>query len=552
MRKSPIILLLILFMAVGAAGFWYYQQNRYSKEVLKLEILSQSFAQAGEVVEYLVRYKNNGNVVLEEPELIFEYPERSVPEIGEELRHTEKIEDIYPGQEGNFSFKARLFGQENELSMAQSWLSYRPRNLKARFESKTTFTTQIKFVPFTFEFDLPSKIESGQDLQFSLNYFSNMDYLLEDLRVSVEYPEGFTFDSSTPDGLDDADWDLPSIFKGDGGRIKIKGTAEGEVGSQKIFKASIGLVRNGQLLVLKEVLGTVQIVESSIFVSQTVNGLTKAVASSGDLLHYEVFFKNIGRAPVQKKFLLVKLDSGLFDLATLRSDRGESGPGDNSIIFDWQKIPTLRFLDAGEEGKVEFWIRISSEETFGGLKEPVLRNQVKMGDVEKEFEVKMNSKLSLSQKVFFNDDFFENSGPLPPQVGEMTTYTVLWQVTNTCNKVKNVKVKSILPRNVRPSGKTFPQEAGFTFDSNSREVVWNVGDVAAWTGGGAPLTLAFQIEFIPDASQQGKTAMLVAQTEVVGEDDFTSEVIRGTSEPQDTTLPDDPTVNQQQQQRIVQ
>lgn len=546
MRKILVTLLLILFGTVGVVGFWHYQKNKYSKEILKLEILSQDFVEAGEVVEYLVRYKNNGSVVLEDPELIFEYPENSLPEDDNDLRYAEKIEDIYPGEEGNFTFKTRIFGQEGELALARAWLSYRPRNLKARFESKTTKTSQIKFVPLTFEFDLPSKIESDENLRFSLNYFSNMDYLLENLRVNVEYPDGFNFSSASPPGLDELDWDLPSLFKGGGGRIKIQGTIKGEVGAQKIFRAKIGLIKDGQFLVLKKALATIQIVEPSLYISQTVNGLSNFVSNTSDLLHYEVFFKNIGRAPIQKKFLLVKLEPGLFDLSTLKSDRGESGPGDNSIIFDWRKIAKLKFLEAGEEGKVEFWVRVKGEGAFEGLKNPVLRNEVKIGDIKKEFEVKVNSRLSVAQKVYFQDDFFENFGSLPPRVGQTTNYTIWWQVANLWNDVKNVKVKSVLPQNVKPTGKIFPEEAKFTFDPESKEAIWNIGDLESWTGVATPLTLAFQIEFTPDNSQRGKIPVLVAETTVVGEDGFTGELLQGTSQPVDASLPDDETVTEEQ------
>jgi len=76
-KKSLTIFLIILFLGVGLAGLWYYQKNYYSKEILKIEILGPEYAQAGEEIEYLVRYKNNGNVVLENPELIFEYPRHS-------------------------------------------------------------------------------------------------------------------------------------------------------------------------------------------------------------------------------------------------------------------------------------------------------------------------------------------------------------------------------------------------------------------------------------------------------------------------------------------
>ena len=102
-------------------------------------MLGNQEPQSFEEVEYLVKYKNNGNIVLEEPKLTFQYPENSLP-AGENLIRTEKnLEDIYPGEEKTFSFKARLFGKEGETREAQAVLRYRPRNLKAFYESKTTF-----------------------------------------------------------------------------------------------------------------------------------------------------------------------------------------------------------------------------------------------------------------------------------------------------------------------------------------------------------------------------------------------------------------------------
>ena len=127
-KKSLTIFLIILFLGVGLAGLWYYQKNYYSKEILKIEILGPEYAQAGEEIEYLVRYKNNGNVVLENPELIFEYPRHSD---NKELRWTKKVDDIYPGEEKSVKFRTRLLGKENEIVTAQSWLSYQPKNLKA-------------------------------------------------------------------------------------------------------------------------------------------------------------------------------------------------------------------------------------------------------------------------------------------------------------------------------------------------------------------------------------------------------------------------------------
>ena len=59
------ISIIVLLLGAGLVGLWYFQRNNYSKEILKIEILGPEVTQAGEEIEYLVRYKNNGDVVLE-------------------------------------------------------------------------------------------------------------------------------------------------------------------------------------------------------------------------------------------------------------------------------------------------------------------------------------------------------------------------------------------------------------------------------------------------------------------------------------------------------
>ena len=546
-KNFLVISIVILLLITGLVGLWYFQRNNYSKEILKVEILGPEVVQAGEEIEYLVRYKNNGDVILENPELIFEYPKHSILENDIGLRITEKVDDIYPGEEKSFRFKGRLIGKENEIITANTWINYQPKNLKARYESKTSFSTQIKFVPLTFEFDLASKIEAGQKLNFSLNYFSNFDCELSDLKIKLIYPDNFLFESSIPQAIDTTEWQISLLSQASGGRIRILGDIDGDTGDQKVFRAELGMYMDGEFVILKETAQSIQIIEPAIYISQVVNNSPNYTANPGDLLHYEIFFKNIGRKSFTKKFLLVKLDSEAFDIETLRSDRGETGPGDNSIIFDWKNIPKLSFLGAGEEGKVEFWVKVKDETFSQESINLVLRNEVLISEAEKEFEIKLNSKLDVLQKAYFQEEFFGNSGPLPPKVGESTTYTILWQVKNYSNQVSNVKVKAVLPSNVKPTGNFFPEDSKFTFDSVSKEVIWNIGNIDAYQGTGKiPLTLAFQVKLTPSTSQIGKTAILVKEASVVGQDKFSQDILSSDVLEIDTSLPEDESVNYEQ------
>lgn len=293
MRKSLILFILIIIL--GAVGYWYYQKGIYSKDVLKVEILSKNEVELAEEVEYKVKYKNNGDFRLEDVNLTFEYPKNSVVE-GEKYPRM-KLDDIYPGEEKTVSFKARIFGKEGDTTEAKAYISYHPKDIKSTYTRDTTFTTLIKSVPITFVFDLSSRIEPGKEFTFRLNYTSHVNYPLSDLAIKVQYPEGFEFLKSTPKALDKTDWKIDPLNNTQGRRIEISGVLNGNTDESKIFTAQLGIWQDGEFVLLKDTNYGVQIGKSSLYILQEINNNPKYVANPGDLLDYEITFKNIGDQP---------------------------------------------------------------------------------------------------------------------------------------------------------------------------------------------------------------------------------------------------------------
>jgi hypothetical protein len=538
-------ILILIFLLIGIFSYWTWKKNPYSKEVLKIEILGPNEVTVGKEVEFIVKYKNNGNFRLEEPELIFEPPENSLKDdqiAKREVLREEKLGNaIYPGEENTLSFKLRIFGKEGEMKIAKATMSFRPKNLKARYSVSTSFSTQIKSVPVTFEFDLPSKIENGKELNFKLDYFSNLDSPLTNLRIQVEYPKSFEFFSSTPQSIEKTEWEIPVLNKAEGGRIEIQGKILGEIGKVETFRARLGVLKENQFIVLKEIEKGVEIVKPSIFLRQEINGNPEYVAAPGEWLHYTIYFKNIGDEEMKNLFLISKLEGDAFDFQTIKSDLGECKPGDDSVIFDWRRVPKLQYLAPTDEGKVDFWIKLKDD--LGNVRNPFLKNKIFILQMREEFITKISSRIEVSQKGFYYDEVFGNSGPIPPRVGEATTYTIFWQVKNYYSDVKDVKVRAKLPEYVSLTGKIFPEEMAskFSFDPNSREIVWSLGELKGGEGiSTPPKTIAFQISFSPTESQRGQTPEIIGEVKISGEDSWTGKTLEATSTSITTALPDDP------------
>jgi hypothetical protein len=143
---------------------------------------------------------------------------------------------------------------------------------------------------------------------------------------------------------------------------------------------------------------------------------------------------------------------------------------------------------------------------------------------------------------------FESFGSLPPEVGKETYYTIIWQVKNYYNDVKNVKVRATLPQEVNLTGKILPEtEASkFSFDPKSREIVWSLGDLEAGKGiTNLPATINFQVSFVPTQDQKGKSPDIISEVKITGEDTWTGQTLQSTDSPINTTLPDDETVTEE-------
>ncbi|MCX6790585.1 MAG: hypothetical protein NTV62_00110, partial [Candidatus Gribaldobacteria bacterium] len=335
----------------------------------------------------------------------------------------------------------------------------------------------------------------------------------------------FEFVSAQPQALDEKEWKINTLSQAEGGRISITGKLTEKAGVQKTFRAKLGVVKDGELVILKETAQALEIASANLFISQLINGSPSYSANTGDYLHYEIFFKNIGKKSIEKEAIVVKLEGSLFDLTSFRSDKASKGESDDTAIWDWKDVANLRLLNPGEEGKVDFWIRVKDGASqVGG--NPVLTDTISLSGMEKVFTTKVNSSVEIIEKVNYEEDIFGNSGPLPLEGGTLTTFTVIWQIKNTWNNLANAKVKSKLPDYVALTGKIFPETANrFTFDSTSREIIWNLGDVNAFYGLNSTSTLAFQIEVTPPVGKNLANLVLINETSFLGQDKNTNDII---------------------------
>ena len=507
----------LLFFIFVFALIFVWKKNSFSKSELRLEIFGPEQVAVGDRVSFLVKYKNNSNAILQEARLYFQCPSDSYLENGERIEEKE-LDDIYPGQEKSFNFECILWGKEKEIKEVESWVVFRPKNLKSKFEVKNSFHFEITKSLLNFEVDMPSKVEKDKIFRFNVYYFSSNPAPLPQIKIKANFPNDFQLVTSSLPFSEENVWTINDLGPEAGGKIELQGVLRGTVGEMKNFSFSLFYEKDKKSILLKELTKKVMIEKTNLFLRQEINGSPNFVASLGDALHYEIYFKNIGNQPLEKLSLICILEGDAFDFDDLKTLTGYFRKGDNSIIFDWKTNPSLAFLEPMEEGKIEFWVNLKKE----NVKSPILKNKVFVGSSKEEFETKILSPIQISQVGYYHDEVFGNTGPLPPRVGEQTTFTIGWLIKNPLNEISNVKVRAKLGQNVRPSlSNIFPEteSSHFFYDSQKGEIFWSLDKLES----NQEKAVYFQVIFSPQSDQRGQITSLVSEITLEGYDLFTKE-----------------------------
>jgi len=505
----------------------------YSKQVMYLEILGPSKTDMGENITYTVKYKNNGNVRLENLEMFFTFPEGAIIENGQRVVHLDSVAlkgDIYPGEERSVQFTTRLLGQANETKKAEARISFQPSGLKTKNEVSTTFTTILGSVPINLIVQMPDQVANNKTFTVNFNYSSNVSYPLNDLTIKAQIPAEFNVITQKPKGLDN-EWSIPVLNELDSGNIQLTGSLTGNDQDKKIFKVQLGIWENGNFVILKESIRSVQIIAPSIYLTQIVNNSDAYVASAGDQLHYEISFMNIGQDAMQNMVLISRLNTNNIDLNSVIVPNGNYQQGDNSIIWDNTHIPELNYLAPGQGGKVEFWVNVNKRWNMDspGNANPIIKNNVTVGANTQEFITKINSSLVAEQKIYNQNQYFTNSGPYPLQIGQKTYLTVEWSAKNYYNNMEGVIMRAVLSPNVFYENKIWPETAKITYDENTREVVCLIGAMEAGEGilKEAP-KCAFQVSAVPELSED---ILITGSVHITGNDQWTGKQLSSQSEP---------------------
>jgi len=156
-------------------------------------------------------------------------------------------------------------------------------------------------------------------------------------------------------------------------------------------------------------------------------------------------------------------------------------------------------------------------------------------------QINIQSDLALTTRLVRNVGPFQNTGPFPPMPDQPTTYTALVSVSNSYNTVKSVVYTATLPEYVKWLGVTYPDNNGVTYNPDTHQITWALGDIAPGTGySSSPKEFAYQVSFLPSIGQESTTPDIVDDQKIAGIDDFAGDLVQTGDDPLTIKIDSDP------------
>jgi hypothetical protein len=146
-------------------------------------------------------------------------------------------------------------------------------------------------------------------------------------------------------------------------------------------------------------------------------------------------------------------------------------------------------------------------------------------------EGKYSSSVELGSQVGRNVGRFGDAGPVPPQVGETTTYTVTVVAEAGANDMNNAVVNTSLPVYVKWLDE-YEAQGTVVYNTVSKELEWTVGDITT----GQRKELSFQVSIQPSTSQVRDTPILLNTQTLRANDGFTGTLLQDTASAVTTEL----------------
>ncbi len=566
------ILIGLILAGIIWLGFFIFNPDRnLASKSIELSIKGEQNIASGDEISYVIEYKNIDKVGLNELEIIIRYPDgfefiEADPTPSNDFNSSWKIGDLNRNSSGKIQIRGRLIGEVGSIKTINATASFKPGNFSSIFKETSLFSCQITSSILEIEIEGPTQVLLEKRTVYKVAYKNNSDQDLENIRILIDYPQNFIFQESTPKPFqreDDArslnnQWLIDKLAKNQRGEIEITGGFIAEPEAEKIFiTAQIGFIdkQTEYFSLQQEKKIEIELNHSNLSLNLIVNGSSyDQPINFRQILTYSIIYKNLGKKNLEDVQLNIEIDSDILDWGSLE-DKNSGIIKDKKITWDKSQISNLALLRPLDEGSIDFSIRVKDsaqvdlEKNNLQVVSNVFALLKKIGNLEvDEYIIESNKirgnintdiQLKVEGRYFDEDNIAVGIGPLPPVVGQKTSFRIYWGLSNSLHEVTDAKVSTILPEGISWENKYMLKVGSISYNPSSNEVVWEIGRIPSGKSFDE-INLWFDISVTPTKQQAKKLLILIDQTQFSALDKITDSPIAKSGKAVTSNLEDDP------------
>ncbi len=498
----------LIFMAIFAGIFFtivYFNNTKTVEgEGVIVEITSDDSFVSGTQAKYKIKYYNKQNIKIKNLELRISYPSgfnyiKADPSASTLSLNVWKLKDLRPGQSGEVDLYAQLIGDKDQKLLLDAVLYYEPANFSSILESKASKEVSISDTLIDFSLEAPEQVQSNNKVEYKIKYKNISKNSLDNFRIKLDYGDNFIAIESGGDAklISDNIWFIDNLKSNEEKNITISGFFNSDLSSSSSIKAileikslaqeiSVSDGDNSTWIPYKEAKKQINLIANKINLKTLINEkFTDEAYNFGDELSYQVIYRNSGESAMNNVRIVTKIDSQYVDFDLVSNNYNAVIDKENkTITWDENSVASLAQIKPGQESRLSFKIKILGFKTdFIDKNNYTIQSMSSLYYGGDESQVQSNI---ISSKINTPIDFFSDcryydesgaqigSGPLPPMVGELTGYRVVWKFNSKLNNIKDILIKTTLPANVDFESVGIQDGQNIKFDENNRQLSWQV------------------------------------------------------------------------------
>jgi len=565
---------LLVFLFFGALAYGvvnYIKNNKDNSSVLRVEILAPAKVSLGEEFFYEINYYNLSNYNLQNINLEINYPDNFIILDVYSVEKNDNngnwhIDILGAKMNGKIKIRGKIINREGLNNLLSVKTSYEISGLSSRFNRDSFSSVSIGQLPFQVYDDYFSTILIGEEYPLKLNIKNFPFDRINDFIVSFSGPENNFNIKSIVDKKEKNEnlvleevsansFRISSDLLLEDLNLNFKYKLADKDNDQEIITLNFKYVDDeGREFVFYEKQMRLDLIKSDLHLNLLINESNNdSPINFGEKLNYIIKYSNQGDKRMKDIVIMAVLDSDFLDWKSL-SYVNRGNVSRKTISWTFRELPELRELDPGEGGEIKFSINLANfnKLEFGQKLEVKSYAQFSIGNIDdfKEEEGrltdnrsniiinKLNSNLSIKEEVlYFNEDNIPvGSGPLPPVVGEKTSFRYYWTLKNTLHELRDVKVELSLPSYVIWENDFNVSAGGINFDPIGNKIIFNI---SRWPLGVDTVKVDFKVSIIPTNAEYNKIIILSSGSNIEALDIETNAIISHKTGVKTSKLEDD-------------